>query len=54
MRGDIYQAVYKSDNKQAKQMVQNPLTEALQSYKKALQLDEKDKYSKNIKVNSLS
>ncbi len=50
VRGDIYQSIYQSDNKQAKQMVDNPLNEALQSFEKALKLDEKDKFSKSIKV----
>lgn len=50
VRGDIYQSIYQSENKEVKQLADNPLSEALSSYKKALELDDKDKYSNNIKV----
>lgn len=50
VRGEIYQAIYQSDKESVKSLVENPLSEALKSYKKALQLDDKDKYGKNLKI----
>ena len=50
VRGEIYQAIYQSEDESVKSMVENPLTESLQSYKKALELDEKDRFENSIKV----
>ncbi|HKJ79373.1 MAG TPA: tetratricopeptide repeat protein [Prolixibacteraceae bacterium] len=50
VRGEIYQAIFQSDDTSVKSLVDDPLTKALESYKKALELDEKDKFSKNIKI----
>ncbi len=46
-RGEIYHAVYKDKN--AKNLSADPLTEALSSYKKALEIDTKGRSSQNIK-----
>ncbi len=50
VRGEIYQAVYQSEDESVKSLVENPLSEALQSYKKALELDEKERFENSIKV----
>ncbi len=50
VRGDIYQAIYQSKDENVKSLADDPLAEALESYKKALELDDKDRYSKNIKI----
>jgi tetratricopeptide (TPR) repeat protein len=50
VRGEIFQAVYQSEDESVKSLAEDPLTEALKSYKKALELDEKDKFSSSIKV----
>ena len=50
VRGEIYQAIYQSTDKNLKSLVEDPLSEALKSYKKALELDDKDRYSNNVKI----
>jgi len=50
VRGEIYQAIYQSEEENIKKLSDNPLTEAFNSYKKALELDEKEKFSKSIKI----
>ena len=50
VRGEIYQAMYHSDDKKFKEPTKDPLTEALNSYKKAIKLDVDNKYSKSIKI----
>lgn len=50
VRGEIYQAVFQSEDQSVKNLAEDPLSEALKSYKKALELDEKDRYSKNVKI----
>lgn len=50
VRGEIYQAIYKSKDENVKKLSENPLTEAYRSYKKALELDEKDKFGKSLKI----
>lgn len=50
VRGEIYQAIFQSKDENIKSQVKDPLSEALKSYKKALELDEKDKYSNNVKI----
>lgn len=49
-RGEIYYAVYSSKDENVKKLSNDPLTVALESYLKALQLDEKNKNAKGIKV----
>ncbi|SHE37107.1 Tetratricopeptide repeat-containing protein [Mariniphaga anaerophila] len=50
VRGEVYQAVFQSDNKEVKELAKDPLTEALNSYKKALELDEKGRFDNSVKV----
>lgn len=50
VRGEIYQAIYQSEDEQVKKLAEDPLTEALDSYKKALELDEEGKFENSIKV----
>jgi tetratricopeptide (TPR) repeat protein len=50
VRGDIYQSIYQSEDQGVKELVTNPLSEALDSYQKALELDEKDRFENSIKV----
>jgi hypothetical protein len=46
-RGEIFHAIYKDKN--AKNLSADPLTESLNSYKKALELDTKDRSAQQIK-----
>ncbi|MFW6327499.1 MAG: tetratricopeptide repeat protein [Bacteroidota bacterium] len=50
VRGEIYQAIYQSDKENVKSLVEDPLSEALKSYKKALELDDKNRFSENLKI----
>ena len=50
VRGEIYQAIFQSKDENYKKLSNDPLTVAYDSYFKALQLDEKDKFSKSIKI----
>lgn len=50
VRGEIYQSIYQSEDQSVKDLVVNPLSEALSSYKKALELDEKDRFENSVKV----
>lgn len=50
VRGEVYQAVFQSDNDEVKKLVEDPLTEALKSYKKALELDDKGRFENSVKV----
>ncbi len=50
VRGEIYQAIYQSEDPEVKKLVEDPLTEALDSYKKALELDEDGKFQNSVKV----
>lgn len=50
VRGEIYQAIYHSNDIDLKRSINEPLTEALNSYKKALEFDTNNKYSKSIKI----
>jgi tetratricopeptide (TPR) repeat protein len=49
-RGEIYQAVFQSKDENYKKLSNDPLTIALDSYLKALQLDDKDRFSKSVKI----
>ncbi len=48
VKGEVFQAIFSS--KDYKNLSDDPLTVALESYKKALELDENDKYSKSVKI----
>ncbi|MBT3382727.1 MAG: tetratricopeptide repeat protein [Prolixibacteraceae bacterium] len=50
VRGEIYQAVFHSKDEKIKALSTDPLTEALNSYKRALELDTKNKFSKSVKI----
>ncbi len=39
----FFQAIFSSDNENYKKLSENPLSEALKSYKKALELDDKNR-----------
>jgi tetratricopeptide (TPR) repeat protein len=49
-RGEIYQAVFETKDENYKKLSNDPLTVAYDSYLKALSLDEKDKFSKSVKI----
>ncbi len=50
VRGEIYQAVFQSKDENYKKLSNDPLTLAYDSYLKALALDDKDKFSKSVKI----
>ena len=50
IRGEIYQAIFQATDENIKKLSDDPLTIALESYKKALELDDKDKFSKSVKI----
>ena len=50
VRGEVYQAVGASQDANFKALSDDPLTVALESYKKALELDEKNKFGKSVKI----
>lgn len=50
VRGEIYQAVFQSKDENYKKLNADPLTVAYDSYLKALQLDDKDRFGKSIKI----
>ncbi|TKG94342.1 tetratricopeptide repeat protein [Puteibacter caeruleilacunae] len=50
VRGEIYQAIFSSKDANYKKLDSDPLTKALESYKKALEIDEKNKYGKSVKI----
>jgi len=50
VRGEIYQAVFQSKDENYKKLSSDPLTIALDSYLKALQLDDKDRFGKSVKI----
>ncbi len=50
VRGEIYQAIYQSQDENVKKLAEDPLTTAYESYKKALELDEKGRFSNSLKI----
>jgi len=50
VRGEIYQAIFQTEDENFKKLSDDPLTVAFDSYKKALELDEKNKIGKSIKI----
>jgi tetratricopeptide (TPR) repeat protein len=50
VRGDIYEAIYKSKEDKFKKLHADPLLEALNSYQKATELDEKGKLANALKI----
>lgn len=51
VRGDIYRAIYQSKDANIKKLADDPLKTALDSYKKALELDDKNKNNNAVKIN---
>ncbi|MDX8339650.1 tetratricopeptide repeat protein [Draconibacterium sp. IB214405] len=50
VRGEIYQAIFASQDENIKALSEDPLTTALESYKKAIELDDKDKFGNSVKI----
>lgn len=50
VRGEIYQAIFQSQDANIKKLADDPLTTALESYKKALELDDKGRNSNSVKI----
>lgn len=50
VRGEIYQAIFQSQDANIKKLADDPLTTALESYKKALELDEKGRNANSVKI----
>lgn len=50
VRGEIFQAIFETQDANFKSLSDDPLTEALDSYKKALSLDVKGKSSNGVKI----
>lgn len=50
VRGDIFQAIFKSNDENYSKLSDDPLKEALKSYQKADELDEKGRYDKDLKI----
>ena len=50
VRGEIYQAVYESNDENVKKLSDDPLKIAFDSYQKALELDTKGKSAKSVKI----
>jgi len=50
VRGDIHRAIYQSKDANVKKLAPDPLKTALESYKKAIELDEKGKESNGVKI----
>jgi tetratricopeptide (TPR) repeat protein len=48
--GEIYQAIYQSKDPAMKKLDEDPLTKALGAYKKALELDDKNRLSNSVKI----
>jgi len=48
VKGEVYQAIFSSE--EYKKLSDDPLTVALESYKKALELDEGNKFDKSVKI----
>jgi tetratricopeptide (TPR) repeat protein len=50
VRGEIYQAIFQSKDAAVKKLSDDPLTVAYESYKKAIALDEKNRFGNSIKI----
>ena len=51
VRGEIYRAIYASKDDNIKKLADKPLNTALESFKKALELDEKGSGNNGVKIN---
>ncbi|MCL3781193.1 tetratricopeptide repeat protein [Prolixibacteraceae bacterium JC049] len=50
VRGNVYRAIFHSKDAKFKALEPDPLIKALDSYKKALELDVKNRFSKSVKI----
>lgn len=50
VRGEVYQAIFQSEDENIKNLADDPLTTAFESYKKALELDEKGRFENSLKI----
>lgn len=50
VRGEIYQAIFQTKDEAYKKLNADPLTVAFESYLKALELDDKDRFSNSVKI----
>jgi tetratricopeptide (TPR) repeat protein len=50
VRGEIFQAIFESKDAEVKKLESDPLTKALDSYKKAIELDTEKKFIKSLKI----
>jgi tetratricopeptide (TPR) repeat protein len=50
VRGEIYQAVFQSKDENYKKLHADPLAVAFESYQKAIQLDDKNKFPNSLKI----
>lgn len=50
IRGEIFQAIFQSEDEKIQKLSDEPLTEAFNSYKKALELDDKGRSNNSLKV----
>jgi len=51
VRGEIYHSIYKSKNEKFKKLSDNPLGTALESFQKAISLDDKGGINNSVKIN---
>lgn len=51
VRGEIYHALYKTEDENFKKLADKPLNTALESFEKAIELDEKGNGSNGVKIN---
>ncbi len=50
VRGEIFQAIFESKDENYRKLHADPLAEAFKSYQKAIELDDKNRFSKSIKI----
>ena len=50
VRGEIYQAIFQSEDENVKKLADDPLSTAFESFKKALELDEKGRFENGLKI----
>ena len=50
VRGEIYQAIFQSNNENEKKLYPDPLSEAMDSYLKATELDVKKRFENSLKI----
>ena len=50
VRGQIYQAIFETQDENYKKLSKDPLSVAWDSYQKVIQLDDKNKFEKDLKT----